>query len=253
MHRRLNNTEIYFITNQSDNTLEMNAGFRVKGMQPELWDAVTGAMRPLPAFTQDGEITRVPLVLAPSGSAFIVFRKNGTSSSDKLEANYPAPASTVEITSPWQVIFDAARRGPDKPVTMASLEDWSLSKDDMIRYFSGSAVYLNKVVLNAVPAGETVYLDLGKVGVMAEVKVNGQAAGGVWTAPYRLDITKMVIAGENSIEVTVVNNWVNRLIGDSKLPEKERKTWMNFNEVKPTDALQPSGLLGPVSIISVKY
>ncbi len=111
----------------------------------------------------------------------------------------------------------------------------------------------NKIVLGAVPEGETVYLDLGKVGIMAEVKVNGQPAGGVWTSPYRVDITKLVTAGENIIEVTVVNNWVNRLIGDSRLPVKDRKTWINVNDVKPSDPLQPSGLLGPVSIVSVKY
>ncbi len=253
MHRRLNDTEIYFITNQSDSTLSMDAGFRVEGMQPELWDAVTGTMRELTAFTQDGAITKVPLTLAPSGSAFIVFRKSGMPSSDKMEDNYPAPTSKVEITSPWEVIFDAAHRGPDKPVPMTALEDWSKSKDEKIRYYAGSAVYMNKVVLGAVPAEETVYLDLGKVGIMAEVKVNGQSAGGVWTAPYRVDISKLVIAGENSIEVTVVNNWINRLIGDSKLPEKERKTWINVNDIKPSDPLQSSGLLGPVSIISVKY
>jgi beta-galactosidase/beta-glucuronidase len=136
---------------------------------------------------------------------------------------------------------------------MIALEDWSGSKDEKIRYYAGTAVYNTSVVLGAVPAGETVYLDLGKVGIMAEVKVNGQSAGGVWTAPYRVDISKLVIAGENSIEVTVVNNWVNRLIGDSKLPEKERKTWINVNDIKPSDPLQSSGLLGPVTIVSVKY
>ncbi len=253
IHRRLNDTEIYFITNQSDSPLTVNAGFRVEGMQPELWDAVTGSVRELPAFTQDGAITRVPLTLAPSGSAFIVFRKSGMPSTDKMEDNYPAPTSTVDISSPWEVIFDATQRGPDKPVIMNTLEDWSKSGDVKIRYYGGTAVYSNKVVLEAAPEGETVYLDLGKVGIMAEVKVNGKSAGGVWTAPYRVDVTGLVTAGENTIEVTVVNNWVNRLIGDSKLPAKDRKTWINVNDVKPTDALQSSGLLGPVSIVSVKY
>jgi hypothetical protein len=171
----------------------------------------------------------------------------------KMEDNYPPASSTVEISSPWQVVFDASQRGPDKPVTMTTLEDWSKSGDEKIRYYAGTAVYQNKVILPSVADGETIYLDLGKVGIMAEVKINGKPAGGVWTAPYRVDVTSLVNAGENTVEVSVVNNWVNRLIGDSKLPVKERKTWVNVNDTKPTDPLQPSGLLGPVTVVSVKY
>jgi len=84
---------------------------------------------------------------------------------------------------------------------------------------------------------------------MAKVRINGQYAGGVWTAPYRVDITDFVKDGENEIEVEVVNLWVNRLIADSKLPEEERGLtvgrlpWTRANE---------SGLLGPVRILSVK-
>jgi hypothetical protein len=253
MHRRLGETEIYFITNQSDSTLKMDAGFRVKNKQPEIWDAVTGSMRDLPAFVQAGEITSVPLELAPYASAFIVFRKEGKPGSDKLVMNFPNPVKVAEITSPWEVTFNAAMRGPEKPVTMPVLEDWSKSSNDQIRYYAGTAVYKNTVTLAEIPAGETLFLNLGKVGNMAEVKVNGQPAGGVWTAPLQVDVTKLVKSGVNTIEVEVVNNWVNRLIGDSRLPEKDRKTWMNVNIIKPSDPLQASGLTGPVEIISVRY
>jgi hypothetical protein len=253
MHRRLPDAEIYFITNQSENTLRIEPGFRVKGRQPELWDATSGSMRDLKAFVQEGEITRVPLILDPYGSAFIMFRKSGKPESGKMEVNFPAPKILLDITTPWEVSFDASRRGPEKPVVMSTLEDWSKSSDISIKYYAGTALYKNKALLGEIPAGETIYLELGKVDIMAEVKVNGQSAGGVWTAPWHVDITRLIKAGDNTIEVEVVNNWVNRLIGDSRLPEKDRKTWINVNAYKPADPLQPSGLQGPVSIVSVKY
>jgi len=71
----------------------------------------------------------------------------------------------------------------------------------------------------------------------------------LWTWPYRMDITDFVREGENTLEVTVYNNWRNRLISELKLPEAERKTWTNNMPYDADDELQSSGLLGPVSIV----
>jgi hypothetical protein len=89
--------------------------------------------------------------------------------------------------------------------------------------------------------------------VMATVKLNGKQLGGVWTNPYRLNVTDYLQKGDNTLEVTVVNNWQNRLTGDQKLPENERPTWTTVNPWKADSPLQSSGLLGPVEIQAYDY
>ena len=88
-HRTLDNGEIYFVSNQSDKQQATTLEFRVKGLQPELWDATSGSRRNLPAYMQEKESTAVPIKLEPFGSAFIVFRKSGKPKTNSLEANYP--------------------------------------------------------------------------------------------------------------------------------------------------------------------
>ena len=87
---------------------------------------------------------------------------------------------------------------------------------------------------------------------MARVKVNGKQVGGAWTAPYDVDITDAVVAGDNTIEIEVVNNWQNRIIGDARLPESKRKTNLKVRTFKADSKLQPSGLVGPVKILNEK-
>jgi hypothetical protein len=144
-------------------------------------------------------------------------------------------------------------RRPQSPTTFTNLTDWSKSSDDALKYYSGKATYNTIIKINNKPSTEKLLLDLGTVKNMATVKINGQFVGAVWAPPYSVDITNAVKKGDNKIEIEVVNLWVNRLIGDAKLPAAERKTWMPINPIKPTDALESSGLLGPVVLQKVTY
>ena len=251
-HRKMSDGDCYFISNQSDKEQIASLQFRVKGMQPELWDAVTGANRKLPAFLQEKESTTVPIKLAANESAFIVFKSECKPTSTEISANYPTPRLLTTVQVPWKVTFDAKVRTP-KHITMSVLKDLTTFDNDSIKYFSGIASYTATFSLEKLPKNERIFVNLNNVGVMAKVSINGNYVGGVWTAPYKLDVSNFISKGSNSIQVDVVNTWVNRLIGDQKLPKAQRQTWTYFNPYKADSPLQPSGLVGPVEIESINY
>ena len=248
-HRTLGNAEIYFVTNQSGEEQIITPEFRVTKMQPELWEATTGYIRDLPAYEQKDNGTTVLLKLAPYESVFVVFSKPaGKTKATGIEANYPKPELIDDFKTPWTVNFDASQRGPEKAVVFNTLTDWTGSDDERIKYYSGTAFYNNTFHLDKLAKNQKITIDLGALTAMAKVTINGKYAGGVWTTPYRLDITDLVREGENQLKIEVVNTWVNRIIGDMNLPEDERKIWVPRNPYHAKSPLQASGLFGPVKI-----
>lgn len=251
IHRTMPDGDFYFVSNQTDQTITIYPEFRITGKSPELWSSVYATERDLPVFSLKGKTTIVPLKLEAYESQFIVFRKKaGKSGSTDVVTNFPEGKVLADLNSEWTVTFDHSKRGPAKPVEFETLSDWTLSGNDSIKYFSGTAVYKTSVELAKIPSGK-IMLNLGKLTAMAKVKVNGKDVGGVWTAPYQLDISSAVKAGNNEIEISVVNNWMNRLIGDQKLPEAERPTWSPIIPYNADSPLQPSGLFGPVNISGI--
>ncbi|RZK80856.1 MAG: glycoside hydrolase family 2 [Pedobacter sp.] len=251
IHRSTAEGELYFISNQSERQIKFNPEFRVVGKVPEIWDPVTGTLRILPAFTQTDGHTSVPLTLEPLQSTFIVFRKAASTNGKGI--NFPEAIDKQEITGSWMVSFDAKMRGPAQPVKFDQLVDWTTRPENDIKYYSGTAVYKNTFNGSKPSRDEKVYLNLSDVKVMAKVKVNGIDVGGVWTAPWRVDISSALQNGTNTVEIAVVNTWVNRLIGDVKLPVAERKTWTNNNPYRGDSKLAASGLTGTVILSKYKY
>jgi len=248
-HRDAGDVQIYFLTNQSDARIAFPCTLRVTGSVPEAWDAVTGAIRPLPEFEDDGRRTTLPMVLEPNQSLFVVLRADGAGAAHgDGTANFPTPVRVKTLDGPWTLTFQEGRRGPAEPVVADELKDLRLSDDESVRYFSGSVRYETTFDLRGKEKSGRLYVNTGQVGVMAKVYVNGKYAGGVWTAPYRVDVTDFVRKGKNTLVIDVVNTWVNRLIGDSRLPEDQRGTWTLNNPWRPDSQLQPSGLFNPVVI-----
>lgn len=251
IHRQLKEGDLYFVSNQKDVPVKIGAEFRITGKKPELWDATSGTMRSLPAYHQTGATTLVPLQLAPLESAFIIFRKTGAQG-DTSRQNYPKPLKTISITQPWMVSFDKNMRGPAKPVMFDTLTDWAMNANDSIKYYSGTAYYRTTFDAGMIQPGANYIIDLGLARSIAKVFVNGIELGGAWTPPYRVDITRAIKPGANKLEIKVVNNWVNRLIGDAQMPAGTRPTSVLFGP-GAHDGLQQSGLLGPVKIDLIKY
>lgn len=253
-HRTVAGKDIYFLTNISDKAVDFTTAFRVNGLQPELWNALTGTVKPLPAFKQIAEVTKVPLRLAVDGSAFIVFQSKGQSNSNDINVNFPTQKVVAAVSTPWKVSFehDSIKRGPSEPVIFKELTDWTKSNDDHIRYYSGTAVYSTILAVNEIPENQKLYLDLGDLSALAKIKVNGVYVGGVWTSPYQVNVTGKIKKGKNNIEIELVNTWLNRLIGDSRLPENERLVKSKFNKLNATSTLQKSGLFGPVNLLTEK-
>ena len=227
-------------------------------------------MPPAPRLSiQDGQL----FLTAGEAGRYTVSMASGEKTTVLIEA-LPKPA---ELTGSWEVTFQEGRGAPPK-ATFDKLISWPDSKDKGIKYFSGTAVYRKTIDIPAERFGEnrSILLDLGSVKEIAEVRLNGQDLGILWKSPFRVDITKAAKTGDNELEVRVTNLWPNRLIGDEQYPDdcqwdgihlkqwpdwmlkgqprpvKERLTFATWKHWHKDSPLQPSGLLGPVKLLTLE-
>jgi hypothetical protein len=188
----------------------------------------------------------------------------------------PALPEPLPISGPWELQF-APNLGAPERVTLPQLISWPRHSDPGIKYFSGQATYRKVIKLGRehFATQRRVFLDLGRVEVLAEVRCNGRDLGILWKPPFTVDLTESAHPGDNELEIKVTNLWPNRLIGDEQLPEDCRwgapdpaygapllawPSWLLEGKPSPSGritfatwkhwskdaALLESGLLGPV-------
>jgi hypothetical protein len=254
IHRLAGETDVYFLANRTDRPQDIEARFRVGGKAAEIWHPDTGMIEPADYTIADGRTT-VPLRLGERESLFVVFRRAATTPSRRL----PRIANTAvgAVRGPWEVDFPPNLGAPAK-IQLQTLEPWTSSPDDGVKYFSGTATYTKSVDAPQIwfrPGARTL-LDLGTVKDIVEVWVNGTALGTWWKPPHLVDVTGVLKPGANQLQLKVTNQWTNRQIGDRLLPAEKRVLAaagaMMGIPGRVTQAPPESGLIGPVMVVSAE-
>jgi hypothetical protein len=272
-HRCLPGKDIYFLANRSKVPQQFTGLFRSGQPVVSLWNPVNGTRHAVqPEQTPDGR-WKLPLKLDVYESVFVIFG----------ESSEPAPpvaaAAALPLTNSWTVSFQPGRGAPEK-IKLDRLTDLSKHPDDGVRHFSGVMTYRTSFECPAERIRSDAEINFQQVEVIAEVELNGKLLGTLWTFPNRLSCAGALNPGRNELVVRVANTWVNRLIGDARLPDdaewrpdtllgpgrgawlKEWPDWFKKGEPVPggritfatykwwtaEDALMPSGLIGDVEI-----
>ena len=248
IHRHYGETDIYFIANTTDKELRTDVRFRVSGREADIWHPESGKTEPV-SYVFDKDKIIVPLQLTERQSVFVVFRNKSNVESRTIQ---PAVLTQLQsIEAPWEITFPSGLGAPEKTSTI-KLGSWTTNDDQGIKYFSGTAAYTTSINAPGTwfQQNTKILLDLGKVGDIAEIIVNGTPSDTLWMFPYSCDITRLLKKGNNKLEIKVTNQWTNRLIGD-RLAGSGQKI-LNSNLFIPGRQLSESGLVGPVKILLEK-
>ncbi len=231
-HRRIDGREFIWLANNTDAWQASEISVRGARGAASIWDCETGGIRPVAsAKTEEG--SALALVFKPYEAYWLVFEPGETEHAGPAERK-PEVEFIATIDGPWKVIFDPAvqpemeypatppaefARGVEKP-----LEDWSAWG---LHKFSGLLDYAKTIQVEKPAKGMS--LDLGKVGHVAAVWVNGTSCGARLWGPHVFDVGQALRPGENEIRVRIAN-----LINNS------------YGE--PAE----SGLLGPVRLVVIR-
>jgi hypothetical protein len=157
----------------------------------------------------------------------ILIRQNGNYTlhnnlGETLTFTVPDIENPLEMNGAWELNFPP-KLSASAQVFLPELISLHKHSDAGIKYFSGTVVYIKTFSLADKSAGNKRWLlDLGRVEVIAEVRLNGNNLGILWKRPYEVDVTEALQDGLNKLEVSVTNLWPNRLIGDEQLPYPDK-------------------------------
>ncbi len=265
VHRKLDYADIYYLANTANHPVSSQAEFRIDGLEGAWWDPMTGKV----SKAEGG--THIALNLAPYESRVLVFSKDRVPAAPAPATAAPAP---LDLSIGWTLTFSNS-----PAVNLPTLKSWT--DLDGLQFFSGQGTYWRKVTVPQamLSSGHPIYLTLGEgtavpatagraasgiramldppVHEAAVVSVNGKRAGAIWTAPFEVDVTALLHAGENQLTIVVANVALNQLAKDP--PPNYKVLYKDLiakfgDRFQPQDmtGLQPveSGLLGPIRLVA---
>jgi hypothetical protein len=297
LHRKVGESDFYFVANIQDRSSSIPVTFRVKNKKIRKWDPFTGKISQVVCFEETNGGIRVPLNLAPYESCFLEFAPGApekyVSKSDFLEitgitsntvmAESPENGSfrtvihamdgnrtctsviagipaSFSISGEWQMEL----KGKDFPVyrkTTDQLTSWS--DNPVTKNFSGTGRYSIDFTLpkEYLRSDQKIYLDLGRVGNVAEVAINGKQSGIVWMRDQKPEVSGALNEGNNHLDILVTNTLINRIANMEKAAPIPADLISRYgSKDKMTEVprefgfspLPAAGLLGPVRLIPVR-
>ena len=297
LHRKVGNSDFYFVANIQDKFSTIPVTFRVKNKNIRKWDPFTGKITGIYNFRETKEGICLPLTIAPYESFFLEFAPgtpgNYVSNTDfqkiveinnstieaetnlngifrtTVQSGHGEKTYNSEVTGlpapfilsgSWQMEL----KGKDFPVnskTTDHLTSWS--NDSLTKNFSGTGSYTLDFVLpkDFLDKNLKVYLDPGKVGNIAEIRLNDREVGTIWMRDRQLEVTGALNAGTNHLIILVTNTLINRIAAMNEpnpIPANLIPVYGSrdqHTEVPREFGFSPlpaAGLLGPVRLVPVK-
>jgi len=254
VHRKMPGKDIYLVTNIQDRPIDMPVAFRVTGEIPWEWNPYNGKVSRVYEYEENGDVTALPMRLAPYESTFIVFEEgrddhhvvqsdfhkvirvddreivalasqNGVYNVTWVDGDKENTQSVVvdgipavyNVSGDWQLAVEG-KDSPRRVTTLSRLSSWTENPET--KHFSGTGEYAIRFDLPSsyVADGLRLMLTVGDVGNIAEVELNGQPVGVCWMRGQSLDISNVVKAGSNHLKILVTNTLINRVAGLKEMP-----------------------------------
>ncbi|UDF03575.1 glycosyl hydrolase [Asticcacaulis sp. AND118] len=247
VHRKLEGSDLYFVANTGNTPVTLNLRFRGNKHGLE-WNPIDGSR----SYWANG-----PVRLAPYESRLFEFGKNAVLDAWAMHTG----ERRVTLDTGWTIAF-----GKGAPRPLKAFGSWSDNPETA--HFSGVVTYRRTLTLTQddivsgltrlnfgegtpepIPTGRRngsqAFLN-APIREAAEVFVNGERAGAVWTSPFVIDLRGFLVAGNNILEIRVANTTINALSAQTpadytalKAKYGDRFQPQNMNNLKPL----PSGLL----------
>ena len=256
VRRRLTDGYAYFIANLTGQPVEgwVRLGRPAQSalqMNPRRGSTGVATLR-----QRDGA-AEVYVQQAPGESFFI--KTQDTQAASGAPVNHTHAGTPVVLGGGWKAT--PLRGGPELPpaFTATSLASWTARGGEWER-FGGTVRYETEFTLPAGVKADDWLLDLGDVRETARVFINGVETDLVWSLPMRTKVGTFVKPGRNTLALEVTSTAANRI----RDLDRRKVQWKNFYEINFVDityqpfdasgwALQPSGLLGPVTLTPLTF
>ena len=157
-----------------------------------------------------------------------------------------------ELNRGWNVTFEP-NRGARSLRSFDRLNSWSENSDYGIKYFSGTATYSKTIEIRG-GRFQARCASLARPRRCEGDRCGQRQRQGSW---HRVEDAvqnrrnRSARAGRAiDVNIEVTNLWVNRMIGDQQPWSMKKYTFADFMPYKADSPLLPSGLLGPVRLIS---